>query len=439
MMRALLITAALALSLASSPSFAQCKPQGEPRKAKGSMTEGTFRQLDKINKLIVENKNAEALVELNKMSENKSGYEKAMVLQTMGYVHGGMNNYKKAVEVFQQAVDMDVLPQAAWEAMLFNLGQLYMAADLTDKAIATLERYLCEARGTISPDARIALASGYAEKRRWRDAIGQIDQALAATVGKVKESWMLFKLAGHFELKEYGKCAEVLLTLVSIAPAKEEYWKQLSSILFELKNDKDSMAALALAERQGFINEEKEFRNLANVYLLMDIPFKAGRVLQKGLDAGALKAEEAVLTQLADSWFLAREYEKCETALKKLAEITGKGDVYFRLGQLYLEDEQWKKAIDALAKAAEKGAKKTAQSAFMAGVASYQLKDVAGARNYLLKASQQDETRQQALQWLNYISQQEAAEQYLKDAKAAIEAKEAEAKAKAAAPAPASN
>src|SRR5262249_43776067 len=153
----------------------------------------------------------------------------------------------------------------------YNVGQLYLAGGKTDKAIKTLESYMCQAQGTISADARVALASAYAEKQRFREAVNQLDKALE-TAKTVKEAWLQFKLGLHFELKEYPKCAEVLLMLVSIAPAKEDYWKQLSSILFELKNDSDSMAVLALADRQGFINEEKEFKNLANVYLLMEIP-----------------------------------------------------------------------------------------------------------------------------------------------------------------------
>lgn len=396
--------------------------KGSPRKAKGSMTEGTYRKLDKINKLIVENKNDEALAQLKEMSEkgSYSGYEKALVLQTMAFIYGGMNKYGKAIEIFEQVLSLDVLPQPAWESMLYNTGQLYLADGKIDKAIRTLESYMCQAQGTIAADARVALASAYAEKKRWNDALQQVELALQ-TVKSPKESWLQFKLALHFELKQYPKCAETLLLLIGLAPAKEDYWKQLSSILFELKNDQESMAVLALAERQGFVNEEKEIKNLANVYLLMEIPYKAANLLQRGFDAKALKPEEKLLTMLADSWYLAREYRRCEAALKQLAEFTGKGDVYFRLAQLAIEDEEWKKALDYIGQAKGKGSSKSGQMAFMAGIAQFNLKDTAEARKQLAIAGAEDDTRSQAVAWMNYIDQVEAAKAQAVAAQKALE------------------
>lgn len=427
----LLLALTLIAAAAPATGWAQGCEKGPARKAKGSMTEGTFRKLDKINKLIVENKNDEALTLLREMSDKGSGYEKALVLQTMAYVYGGLNKYDKAIEIFEQVLAMDVLPQPAWENMLYNTGQLYLAANKVDKAIKTLETYLCKAQGTISPDARVALASGYAEKKRWRDAVNQMNLALQ-TAKTPKESWLQFKLGLHFELKEYPQCAEVLLLLISVAPAKEDYWKQLSSILFELKNDRDSMAALAIADRQGFINDEKEFKNLANVYLLMEIPYKAGAVLQRGFDTGAIKPEEKVLTMLADSWYLAREYKRCEAALNKLAELTGKGDVYYRLGNLAVEDEQWKKAIGYLDQARAKGNDKPGQVAFLSGIALFNLKDTENARKQMAIAGTHDESRGQAVAWINYIDQVEnakrqavAAQQALEEARKEREEREA--------------
>lgn len=419
---ALLLLAVLAPATAVWAQEGGNCEKGPVRKAKGSMTEGTYRRLDKINKLIVDNKNDEALAQLREMSEKDSysGYEKALILQTMAYVYGGTNKYGKAIEMFEKVLDMDVLPQPAYESMLYNIGQLYMADGKVDKAIKTLENYMCTAQTTISADARVALASAYAEKKRWRDALNQMEKALE-TAKTPKESWLQFKLALHFELKEYPKCAEVLVMLIGIAPAKEDYWKQLSSILFELKNDQESMSVLAVADRQGFVNEEKEIKNLANVYLLMEIPYKAGSLLQRGFDSGVIKPEEKVLTMLADSWYLAREYKKCEAALKKLAETTGKGDVYYRLASLSVEDEEWKKALEYVDKARAKGVTKPGQLAFMAGVAQFNLKNTEAARKELSTAGTHDETRGQAVAWINYIDQVEAAKIQAAAAQKALE------------------
>lgn len=400
--------AVLALALTAVVPIASAQdapaPAKKARKATGSLSEPTYRQLERIYKLMAENKNDEALGKLNTLLEKvNSPYEKCLVLQTIGYVYANQNNYKKAIQVFEQALALDSLPQQPYEQLLFNIAQMSMAVDQYDKAVTMLTRYFAEATNP-PPDAYILLASIYAEKKRFRDALTNVDKGIALA-SKIKEPWLQLKLALHYELKEYSKCAETLLSLISIAPAKKDYWKQYSSILFEIKDDKASLAVLALADRQGFLTEEREFRNLANVYMLMEIPYKAARVLTRGFEEKKLPEDEKALTTLADAWFLSREYDKSAVALKKTADMTGKGDLYFRLAQIYIEDEKWKQALATLDQAQKKGVTKVAQAAFLSGIAHYQLGDMSSARRQLIKAADNDDIRKQAQQWIALIDQ----------------------------------
>ena len=43
-----------------------------------------------------------------------------------------------------------------------------------------------------------------------------------------------------------------------------------------MKQDVEAVAVLALAERQGFVDKPNELKNLYNVYMMLDLPFKAG-------------------------------------------------------------------------------------------------------------------------------------------------------------------
>jgi tetratricopeptide (TPR) repeat protein len=275
------------------------------------------------------------------------------------------------------------------------------------------------------------LASAYVEKKRFRDALPQVDTAL----GKVKtpkESWLQLKLAIHYELKQYPQCAEVLVSLIAVAPVKEDYWKQLSSILFEIKRDQESLAVLALAERRGFIDDDREIRNLANVYLLLDIPLKAAQLIEKGLESKAVKEDEKIYTTLSDAWILARELDKAEKALLRAAAISDRGDNYYRLGQIYVEDEKWKQALDALDKAQKKGLTKVSEAAFLTGVAAFNAGQTDRAKASLRKALNDDDTRKMASQWLAHIEQLEAEAAAIEAYRLAREAAAAEAAAEAA-------
>ncbi|MDD3763299.1 MAG: tetratricopeptide repeat protein [Nevskiales bacterium] len=403
---ALFFGAALACAPMGSTSAAADAPKKE-RKASGALTESTYRQLERVHTLIGKNENAEALEKCESLLKRvRNDYETAVVKQTMAFIYISQNNYKAAIKAFEEALALDALPQQPYEQMLYNVGQLYFQDGQTDMTIKRMERYFSETMSEPPADAHILLASAYAEKNRFKDSLTQVDKAIAKSK-EPKESWLQLKLALHYELKQFPQCADVLLKLISLVPAKEDYWKQLSSILFEIKRDKESLAVLALADRLGYLDQENEVRNLANIYLLLEIPYKAATVLDGGIERNILPANEKTLTLLGDSWMMAREYGKAETVLQRAAKISESGEIYYRLGQIYVEDERWTDALPALDKARAKGIKKVADATYLQGIAAFHTGNRKLAVELLRKAKDSDETRNSATQWLNHIAQVE--------------------------------
>lgn len=436
-MMAVVVAASAALVVPVTVVCAQEAPAAaapkKQRKSTGTLSEGTYRQLERIHDLIGKNKNAEALEKSQSLLERVGNdYERAVVRQTMAFIYISQNNYKSAIAAFEDALKLDALPQQPYEQMLFNVAQLYFQDGQTAKAIERMEAYFREATVEPPADANILLASAYSDQKRFRDALPQVDKALSK-VKEPKESWLQLKLALHYELKQFPQCAEVLLQLISLVPAKEDYWKQLSSILFEIQKDKESLAVLALADRQGFLDTESELRNLANIYLLLDIPYKAAQILERGLQQKLLKEDEKTLQLTGDAWTMAREYAKAEVVLKRAAGISDSGEIYYRLGQIYIEDERWKDALDVLSKAQSKGIKKMGDAAYLEGIAAFQAGNRKRAVDALRKAQGYDDSRNGASQWLNHIAQIEDAEAQAQAAIAAATEEGKDAKAEGAA------
>ncbi len=427
---ALVVTGAMLLMPTATVQAQQPAPAAKKeRKASGTLSEGAYRQLERIHELIGKNKNDEALEKARAMLDRVGNdYERAMVRQTMAFIYISQNNYKAAIAGFEEALKLEALPQQPYEQMIYNLAQLYFQDDQTDKAIEKMELYFREASTKPPSDAYILLASAYADRKRFADALPYVDKALAETK-EPKESWLQLKLALHYELKQFAQCAEVLIRLVSLVPVKEDYWKQLSSILFEIKKDKESLAVLALADRQGFLDTEGELRNLANIYLLLEIPQKAALVLERGVNQKVLKADEKTLSLIGDAWTMARDYDKAEAALNKAAAVSDNGEIAFRLGQIFVEDERWKEALEALSKAQKKGIKKMGEAAYLEGIAAFQSGNRSRARDALNRAQKYEETRNSAGQWLNHIEQTEAAEAMAAEATEALKQAKQEAEA----------
>jgi hypothetical protein len=388
-------------------AHAQCVKE---EKVERSMSEGTYATVQSAMELLGKQKAGEAIEKLAKIADGGSDYEKAIVNYNLGVAHSGRNDYPSAIKAFTKAVSTNALPQNQREQLLYNLGQLHIVAGQFDDGIRVLQEYLGKACGTVTPEAHIFLANALSERKRYQDAIPQIDLAISK-VKEPKEQWLQLKLAVSYEIKDYRACADALVLLISKVPDKAEYWRQLSSVLYEMKDESQSVAVLALAERQGFLQKPNEIKNLYSIYMMLELPYKAGLLLEDALAKAKLPGDEANLGALSDAWINAREVAKAEATLKKLAAMSDKGDYYYKLGAMYGDNERWQESGEMLQKALDKGGlKRTGEVWMRLAVAKYGLKDNEGAVAALQKAVTFEESRKQASDWLRVLSAQLAAQ-----------------------------
>jgi tetratricopeptide (TPR) repeat protein len=401
----LLSLAVVATCYANVTVAADC---ANPRKAAGTMSEAAYRGVQNATDLLSKNKQGEAIEKLSKMAESGNDFEKAVVNYNLGFAYSSKNDYENATAAFARALALNSLPQSQHEQLQFNLGQLYIIAGKFKEGIATLEDYVTNSCAKITPEAHLFLANALSQQKRFPDALTQLDAALSKSPAP-KESWLQLKLAIHYEMRDFQGCAQTLVKLISAAPDKAEYWKQLSGILVELKKDTDAVAVLALAERQGFIAKPNEIKNLYSIYMMLDLPLKAGLLLQQAIDKETVPGDETNLEAVANAWINAREVAKAEAVLKKLAVSSEKGEYYYKLGAMYGDEERWKESAEALEKAIQKGSlKRTGEAWLRLAVAQYGMKNTSGAVTALQKAVGYDETRKQASEWLRHLGNQVA-------------------------------
>ncbi len=395
-----LVLAMTALTTWGRAAAADC---ASPRKASGSMSESAYRIVQEATEMIAQGKHTQALERLNKQLDSGTDFEKAVIYYNMGFAHSATENYGKATEAFAKALQLNALPQQQHEQLQYNLGQLYIAASKPDDGIRTLQQYGSESCGKVPAEAHIFLANALSQAKRYKEAVPEIDRAIEKA-GTPKESWLQLKLAINYELKDYNACAEALVSLIGITSNSAEYWRQLSSMFLQMKRDDEAVAVLALAERQGYVAKPAEIVNLYNVYMMMDLPFKAGTLLQQAVDQGKVPAEEKHLDQIANAWINARESQRAEAALKKLAAIADRGEYSYKLGAMYGDNEQWRDSKKALELAIQKGGlKRTGEAWMRLAVANYNLNNVPDTQTALQQAMKFDESRKQAGEWLKYL------------------------------------
>lgn len=409
-LRQLSILALASLATVATHAAAPATECGKEEKVERSMSEGTYATVQAAMELLNKQKAGEAIDKLSKVADSGSDYEKAIINYNLGVAHSGRNDYPNAIRAFSKAVSTNALPANQREQLMYNLGQLHIIAGQFDDGIRVLQEYIAKACGTVTPEAHIFLANALSERKRYPDAIRQIDLAL----GKVrdpKEQWLQMKLAISYEVKDFKACAEALVQLIARVPDKAEYWRQLSSVLYEMNDQAQSVAVLALAERQGFLQKGPEVRNLYSIYMMLESPYKAGLLMEAAIADNRLPADEPNLSALSDAWINAREISKAESTLKRLASMSDKGDYYYKLGAMYGDNERWPESREMLQKALAKGGlRRTGEVWMRLAVAEYGLKNNDGAVEALRKAATFEESRKQASEWLRALSAQVAAQ-----------------------------
>ncbi len=370
-----------------------------------TLSERTYKRLTVIHVLMGESKYNEALKRLDSLLPRvkKNKYEYATVMQTYGFAYASKDQYRKAVKAFSEALSTNALPDQVQHSMRYNLAQLYAAIPAYKSAARTYEAWFGRAEKP-SADSFVFGATLYAQLKKYKRAIEKIKIAISMSP-KPKETWYQLLLSMYYQQKQYSKSAAVLETMVALWPDREKYWKQLSGVYFTLKRNRKALAVQELANKSGFLGEEKELMNLVNMYLYQNIPYKGAVLLEKEIKAGRISDTGKNLQKLGESWMRAKETDKALYYLAKAAEKQNKGKLFLQMAQLYSDKEDWLKVIHSAGKALAAGDLKNPGAAYLLrGLAYFEQGKKQTALASFRQGSKYSKSRKQANQWINHIN-----------------------------------
>lgn len=403
------LTAVMIASAAPVASGPQQRDKDKKEESSGGstfMSQATYNRLSRAHKAIEEGRYADALEELRDLADDVKSrpYEYAVTMQSMGYVFISQEKWETAADYMERALAQKALPAEAEKQVVYTLAQIHATLANYQKTITLMTDWFKTAEDPPA-DAYVIVANAYAAQDKYREAYPYVKQAIEKSE-KPREDWYKLALGIQFELKKFSEAAGTLETLIANWPDKDQYWKQLSGVYIELGQDAKALATMALAYERGLVTKSEDILNLARLYLLNDVPLKAGGVLQKALNEGSVERVRKNYELLSQSWVQAREYEKGIAALGQAAELAEGGELYVRQAQLHMALANWDGAMRAARNALEKGgleSKKSGQAWLLLGTAAAEKKDFDAAISAFNKARGYPETRRTATQWLAFV------------------------------------
>lgn len=355
----------------------------------------------------------EVLDNVKSKASSMNSYELAMMYNFYAFIHYEVENYDQAIAAFENVVQQQPIPETFEQATLFSLAQLHMMRGNYDKTIVKIEQWEAIQKNLYPskdiPAKNLVLkAQAMYQKQDYIAASKYINAAVLQIetndLGfQVDEQWYVLQRAVYFELKQPENVKNVLLKLVKRFEAPK-YWLQLAGMYGELEQEEKQLAVMEIAEQKSFIATGSDMFNLAQLYYYHQMPYKAAAIMQKAMDVGKLPEDERNLTFLAQSWNFAKETEKAIPVMLAAAELSDSGELYAQLGQMYLNMDKWKQAVDASQQALEKGGlRNEGMSHLVIGLAQFNVGEYNEALNQLAKAQEYDGSRGMAQQWSKFV------------------------------------
>lgn len=330
--------------------------------------------------------------------------ERATAYQAYAYIAYGEEDLPGAIDYLEKAIAESALPEDVALDMRFQIAQLHLALEAWQEVVDNLKLWF-----SLTPEANSSahylLALAYFQMEDFQAALAPASRAVELSEDP-QESWLQLLLAIRLTRKDYRESIPVIEELVRRYP-KKSYWIQLSTVHGALGDFEEALIPLQLAYEQGLLSEDEELRRLGQLLLFLELPYRAARVLDRGLEQERIKPDPDVYEMLSNAWIAAREFEKAVDPLEKAAAISEKGDTYVRLAQVQLQREKWGAAVEALERAFEKGdVSKPGQAWLLLGIARYSRQQPLQAIRSFERAREFEDVRDEANNWLAHIERE---------------------------------
>jgi tetratricopeptide (TPR) repeat protein len=388
----------------------QKKPPQETRRTP-ALRNKVYERLSEAQ-VEVEAKNYPKALELLTDMEEQSGkralnsYELANLYNLFAFVYYSQEDYASALRAYQNVVKQPDIPLAMEINTRYTIAQLYFVQEDWKKGIDALQEWF-KVADTPSAQAYILLGQGYYQLKDYDNSLKNtlIAVNMYKDKGKVpKEQWYSLLRFLYFEQNDMPNTIATLEEMLVHYP-KKQYWVQLSHMYSEVKQEKKQLAAMEAVYVQDLLVKDREQVTMAYLYLNADVPYKAAKVLDKGIKNETVEASSKTLEILGTSWRQAQEVKKSIPVMEQAAAKSDKGELYIRLGNVYLDNDQYSKAVDAFEKGLERGGVKREDTAHLAlGMAAFNDKKYSKARKAFNVAAKDERSTKQAEQWLKYMA-----------------------------------
>jgi Tfp pilus assembly protein PilF len=383
-----------------------------------AMSEKMFKKFGKVQELGnpeeegVEPNLEAALAELKEIQKDCdkcNKYELAIMYQYYGWLYYALEQPEKAIESYKNLLAQSPeIPYGLEVGTMYKLAQLNYAEDNYQEALKWLNSWMKIAEN-VNADAYVMRAQIYYQLGNNAKALEDVNTGVSMIENKgqtPKESWYNLQRALYLDKEDYKAAIDILEKMVVHYP-KVQYWRQLSQLFGAVGREKDQMYLLDALYVSGLLDNKADVKNLALLLLGEQVPYKASKILEKGIDEELLEADSKNLEILANALRMAQEIKRSIPVLARAAKKSEDGDLFAQLAAVYLDADDNKKAVDAAKSALDRGELKRPGNLYLTkGMAHFNLEEYDSALKAFRQAAKVDEpgVKDFAQRWIQHVN-----------------------------------
>lgn len=402
----------LAVGLACGNAYAQADEKQEPETKKVTgISAKTYEKFAKAQELVEAGDYQGGLKILEDVKNKKklSATEAMQLYQFYGIVYFTMERYEDAIRAFETMLRQEGIEPRQQADTLYTIAQLHFTIEDWQSAVDTMTKWFAIVDNP-PPDPYILLASAHYSLDQYDEMIPAIETAMdiARTREKeVKEQWWLLLRVAYYEKNDIPKVTEILEVLVVNWP-KKEYWTMLSGMYGELNKEQRQLGAYASAYDQDLLTKSTEVVTFAQLLMQAEVPYKAGRVIEKGLADGVVEENEGNYRLLSQAWQMSGEFDKAIPALKKAAATSDDGKLDLRLASSYLNLGRYEECVDAARTALRRKVERPAAAQELLAMCLFELEKYEDAKKAFRLAAKDEKIQKRARNWIKFIENEQS-------------------------------
>ena len=291
-------------------------------------------------------------------ANTRSDYDVAYVNRFLGNMYAADDQPDEAIRLLREAVELDILGFSDHAAAALLLAHLNLQEENFEAAIEAYRNWL-QFTGEMDSEVFVRMANAHLQLENYEEVIPLSRKALHYMREPHRNPYVL-QFAAFIELQQLGNAIDVLEEGVQVIPSEKRWWAQLGMLYFQEERYDRGLATMELAYLAGFLEQQNDYRALAQMYSNSLIPFRAAEVMRRHLESGDIDNTARNWSIAASSYHAARDFNRANEmylqAVDASSDRSEQHDFHRRRGNSLLLASNYPEATRAFTQAVETAA-----------------------------------------------------------------------------------